>query len=162
MTSGHRPRDLHVGNVALCHLSYRHIKQRSGLDERIGLTGSEIMTYMGRGQLPTPLRVQCGKRVSNPRPTGWKPVALPAELLPHMQQSNPRWSVYLTGGLPDPAAMSSGEGGTRTHDILLAKQALFQLSYIPMIPRQCGCIRLSLLTGRLGVILPASVVINST
>ena len=44
--------------------------------------------------------------------------------------SMPRWSEWLTWGV------GGGDDGTRTHDPLLAKQALCQLSYIPVLT--CG------------------------
>lgn len=51
-----------------------------------------------------------------------------------MLDSNQRLPPCRSGALPTELIDQSGEDGTRTHDFLLAKQALSQLSYIPMIP----------------------------
>ena len=39
--------------------------------------------------------------------------------------------------------LSSGDGGTRTRDFLLAKQVLYQLSYVPERPRAWSLATLS-------------------
>ena len=86
-----------------------------------------------------------GRRGSNPRPTAWKAVALPTELLP--QYLNPRVQVVGRGGfeppklsqqiysLPHLATLVSPRHKTtrascrnRTSDLLITNQLLYQLS----------------------------------
>ena len=88
-----------------------------------------------------------GRRGSNPRPTAWKAVTLPTELLPRLPQSGGEWRIRTSVGR-GPADLQSaafdrsansprvelssffGAGdGTRTRDLLITNQLLYQLSY---------------------------------
>ncbi|MEY4627630.1 MAG: hypothetical protein RL003_1602, partial [Bacteroidota bacterium] len=96
-----------------------------------------------------------GRRGSNPRPTAWKAVALPTELLPHcwyksvvgasgLEPLNPKERIYSPPQLPLCDAPNKIDsfllllrctfipGATsrdRTNDLLITSQLLYQLSY---------------------------------
>ena len=91
--------------------------------------------------------VWSGRRGSNPRPTAWKAVTLPTELLPRSFPAKKWWreegsnlrrsldrqiySLLLLTTQPslrDSTAAGAGDG-TRTRDLLITNQLLYQLSY---------------------------------
>ena len=91
-------------------------------------------------------RIWSGRRDSNPRPTAWKAVTLPTELLPLASETvknGGEWRIRTFVG-QSPADLQSaafdrsaispricdGAGdGTRTRDLLITNQLLYQLSY---------------------------------
>jgi hypothetical protein len=91
------------------------------------------LTIISRALSPTELwaHLWSGRRDSNPRPSPWQGDALPLShfRLSRMTAADDTISCFLSAATSD---MCGGDKRIRTADPLLARQVLYQLSYIPV------------------------------
>ena|SRR3989338_7319660 len=107
------------------------------------------LSYVGKSKpdLQTPKKPWSGRRGSNPRPSAWKADALPTELLPQKlllsygerrirTSEGLRRQIYSLIPLASRASLQNlssrsfkAGDGTRTRDLLITNQLLYQLSY---------------------------------
>lgn len=101
--------------AAVCRVGKQGLEPCLPRPKRGALASTRYPVEWGRSaQLASMRRVECSPGYSSPSPiTGDQPSAV---IICHFP--------------------SRGEEGIRTPDILLARQALYQLSYIPMVPAQ--------------------------